>query len=950
MNLAKPSSCLGCSLYSSGKAFSKPYGTCVNGVLIVGDDLEESDVKDGFPFSPAAPSGHVLKSVLRSLSVDRKQFGLWNILACVPPYVNTGWEYPAIEHCKVHFRRVMEEFRPKVIVACGTRATRVLTHLTGKKMRVDDIQGFALEAPEYPGVRVIPTYSPWQIRNGQWQCFPILRLAIAKALKLAVEGWKEPVLDLAPEATVEQLTELAEYLEVNPSVDLNFDFETDGGRLELPVEEGDEEEEEIEETKGAISTDARITQVNFSIEEDTGYAIAYTTAAKPVVQRLLATQNPKNGHNAWGYDFPVAEFNGLTVNGTVYDTLWMFHHVYPDLPGSYKKQADDTKKDQGSMASLQYCGSFYGAPFPWKHLRLEQGGYYGCLDAANGLKVFNGVREDMKDMGVWESYITFVQRLRPILADAEKRGIPMNRGKLERFIEMLLGKEQERLAALRPLIPIALRPAKQANGLKKVPKDTTGLVQRSFRLEEPEQCNCVKKTRATKCKACQGTKLAVNDSGVVVDCETCGSTGMMPPTITPNPTCSTCEGKGIVKGNVVRWCALKEFNPNSPAQMKEYAMYRLHRIPMNSKRKYAMDKETLERLYKTHSDPVYQITMDAKSIRKMRGTYGEGWLKRMSPVDECVHTQFLFLPASGQLSSTNPNIQNAPHPLKGPPLQREFAQEFRDAVEAKPGYVLIELDYKSYHAQTLAWEAKDWQYLRLAKLDIHSYLAGQMLRIAGYREALGWDDEKLGAWLKHIKKTHEKVRNEQAKPAILGYGFGMGGGRLYRSNPDNFRNKAEADAVFHALNSAFPICAAYRTETPELAHTQKFLKSAFDCIRWFWNVKTYDFQKHEWTHGQDWDKSIAFRPANDAFCQKKIALLRCEEKGYTAKYGFVNDIHDSFVFHCKTSLVQECIHNIREEMQKPSEAMLMPDGTGFSVDVDVKLGSTWASMKEEVKQ
>jgi hypothetical protein len=143
--------------------------------------------------------------------------------------------------------------------------------------------------------------------------------------------------------------------------------------------------------------------------------------------------------------------------------------------------------------------------------------------------------------------------------------------------------------------------------------------------------------------------------------------------------------------------------------------------------------------------------------------------------------------------------------------------------------------------------------------------------------------------------------------------------------------------------------ARYRQTSPDQAHLQKFLLSAYNCIRWFWNVKQWDARTRTWERGDDFDRAIAFRPANDAFCNKKIALLRCQELGYLERYRFVNDIHDAFMFHCPVTLVEECIVNVQREMERPSEVMLMPDGSGFSCEVDVKAGRTWAFMKSDWK-
>jgi uracil-DNA glycosylase len=957
--LSKPQECSGCSLYSLGHGFSKPEGTGVNGVLIMGEALGEQEAREGLPFRPQAPAGHVLEMAIKGIGMDRQQFVLWNCIGCQPPrneLLGASYEYSALEHCKCHTRRVITQYSPRVIVACGAVPTRVLTGLTGKKLRMEDLQGFPIEAPDYPGVWVIPTYHPSYIQRGAWQVFPVLRLALKKAVKIARDGWHPPEFHCLQNASARDVEDMADELEAKPEMDLNFDFETDGGKIEpdtIQIEDGENEEDEEErtESKGAISTKQLITQVNLSIRDNEALAIDFNPNTRTVVERILGTSNNKHGHNCLGYDLPVAAHNGIAINGRLDDSMLMFHHAYPDLPGLYKKQAGDTAKEQGSYASLQFCSSFYGFPFPWKHLRLEQGHYYGCLDALSGRMVFNGAKRDLITLKVWEGYETFVRRLRPILADAERRGIPLNVEKLKAFIAMLQKREEQELAKLAPMIPEVLCPSKQKYGLRREPKDTTGLTKRTFFLLDPEKCSCVKTTKAKKCSTCKGTGSTFNADDDVEDCGVCKGAGVLNGVITPTAGCVVCGGKGEVKGDVERWCDLLPFNPNSPAQVKLYTRYegptpwgfkKAYAIPKNSKRKYAMDKETLERLAKMHRDPVYETILAAKSITKMKGTYGEGWLKRVDLRTQSVHTQFLFLPATGQLSSINPNVMNQPSPLKHGAL----AQAFAEAVEAKPGYKIIGLDYKSYHAQTLAHEALDWDYLRLARLDIHSYVAGCFLKLPGYKEALGWDDEKLGAWLKDIKNRYKKVRDAQAKPAVLGYGFNLGATRLFNSNPDSFGSVREAERLFEALNAAFPRAARYRTETPDLAHRQKYLRSPFSCIRWFWNVKTYNFRKKEWDHGMDYDKSIAFRPANNAFCQKKIAMLACEEQGYMERYGFNFDLHDALYFHCADSLVDECLHQVKTEMERPSTVLLMPDGTGFSVAVEAKVGSSMATLQE----
>jgi hypothetical protein len=45
-------------------------------------------------------------------------------------------------------------------------------------------------------------------------------------------------------------------------------------------------------------------------------------------------------------------------------------------------------------------------------------------------------------------------------------------------------------------------------------------------------------------------------------------------------------------------------------------------------------------------------------------------------------------------------------------------------------------------------------------------------------------------WRDKTGRPFDDIRNVQAKPAILGYGFAMGPGTLYNNNPESFANRA----------------------------------------------------------------------------------------------------------------------------------------------------------------
>lgn len=309
-----------------------------------------------------------------------------------------------------------------------------------------------------------------------------------------------------------------------------------------------------------------------------------------------------------------------------------------------------------------------------------------------------------------------------------------------------------------------------------------------------------------------------------------------------------------------------------------------------------------------------------------------------------VHTSFSLKPASGQLSSLNPNIQVTPNESK----YGHLATEFRNAIEAPQGYTIVEGDYRSFHVLTLAYEAGCPDYLRLARLDTHSFLAANLLNLPGCRSCLALPDDELAAYLSVVKKNHETVRNKQAKPGVLGYGFGMGFRTLYNNNQDAFQNEEQAKYVIDMFNDCFPLLKAYRSNTPELAFRNFRLVSKFGCPRWFMQVKEWNPESMSWKHGKDWEKSIAFKPANHAFCVIKLAKLRLRALGLADKYNLVNNVHDALIFIPPDHLLEDCIYNVRAEMQRPISTILAPDGSPFWCEVEFKYGKKWdkKSMKD----
>ena len=389
---------------------------------------------------------------------------------------------------------------------------------------------------------------------------------------------------------------------------------------------------------------------------------------------------------------------------------------------------------------------------------------------------------------------------------------------------------------------------------------------------------------------------------------------------------------------VTRWVKPKEWTP-SPKNLIAYMKYRKHPIPANYKTgKATTDQTELARLAKKTKDLLYNVVLEYREISTVIDNHVKNWEPSH---DDRVHPTFYYETGTGQLASRRPNVQNAPKHKKA------TADIFRSMVEAPDGYTILSFDYKSFHAQTLAFEAQDPDYLRLAKLDIHSFLAAYLVREADRDRLLSLPDVELAARLATIRERHSAIRDQQAKRAILGYGFGMGWRKLYMLNQESFGSQSEAKRVLDTLNGLFPRACRWRDEVRMRAHEQGYLMSRAGCIRWFWEVFKWDGTKLV-PGGDDSESAVAFLPANDAFCHIKDAMLRLNASGALAGFGLINQIHDDLMFLCPDERVDEAVVSIKGEMERPSEILIDPivAPAGLSVEVGVSRGKRWNEMKK----
>jgi hypothetical protein len=746
--------------------------------------------------------------------------------------------------------------------------------------------------------------------------------------------------------------------QVHPSLDEAGAFANrvagnDGAVVSYDIETFESASLDEDAREGFADTNIRLIQ--FSVEGGSGIAFPWEGAFRGIAQGILHGRNVKCGHNVWLFDNKVLRAAGeregldLRPRGVIHDTLQMFHHWQPDLP-----------------AHLQFCSSFVSFPFSWKHLAGSHIEFYGCADVDATLRLYGMLERTLKRDELWGGgsvgYVGQVQEVRPVLAGMEERGMPIDdsaRIALGNEFEIAQAALGEKLSRLAPRECCRVHPKE---GYKGTP---------------PEVKELCKKMNAEASGMVGG--LPFMDAAARMQFEESGEDGER----------YRYEQREFLIANddlklipTLRWCRVYDFNPNSRNQVIDYMKAKKHPIPKSKEedeegnRKDTTNEKELRRLAVKTGDDFYLKVIEYRGFTKLKGTYVDGFVPQ---ADGCVHTTFGFGSGIAQLTSTNPNIQNFPK-LK-PTVA--LAKAMRKMVAAEEGKIIAEWDFKSCHVITLGFLAEDLNYMRLGRLDIHSFVAGHFLGLWDGAKIFHESDEELLARFKWLKSNPEwkRVRDDQAKHGILGIGNGLKAKGLYERYMESFPptpcpqckdtpgrvagvrglrkcpscngtskipGARIAEQVLETCESLFPNVFAYQKREVRTAHEQQFLKSPFGHIRRFYEVFRWDSRRGDWAPGDQHEEAVAYRLANIAFGHIREKLKELHAEGLDERYGLFNNVHDSFMFHFDERDLEQHIADIYPILVAPSKVLKHPTicPEGLVIGVEGSWGRSWAEMQE----
>ena len=590
--LAKPASlCAGCPLYDGdlGKTlgFSVPRGNGSSGVLLVAEALGAEEELVGSPL--VGPSGQYLWSNLQRIGIEQEQFTIHNVIACRPPeniLAKAPYEDACIAKCSPYLDTIIAEARSKaqqcgktfVMVALGRIAFKRLLGLSDRDAVLrDDWTTYPHWSDRYQ-CNVLGTYHPSYLLRGKHNLAPVMRYTIQRALEIASEGLQVERPRYLLDPSVEDFHRWAEgYLEAqraNPQETfLSFDIET-------PYKSGMDESEIARED----DDDYTILRCSFSYKSGDAVSVPWQPEYTPTIERLFGVDGAYLiSWNGEVYDLPrIVQY--MQVRGVSLDAMLAWHVLNTSMP-----------------KGLGFVTPFYWKNTKmWKHMAQIKGeeAFYNAKDADAALRCWLGIRQDLKDNGLWGVFEEHVVRLNEVLSYMSRQGVLLDQDARKAAETQLAGLLVDIDGRIQAAVP---QQARQHKVFKKEPKDVAGLVR---------VAGLQKTTRCPQCSA-EGIK-AVHFKSVGKKALKKGSE--------ENP----CVGRKADKVEVDSqlWAQPLPFKLSNTG-LKRYQGVMGHKPVVDRKKKtITFDVKALKTLRKNYpSDPLYAIIGEYRGVQKLLGNY-----------------------------------------------------------------------------------------------------------------------------------------------------------------------------------------------------------------------------------------------------------------------------------------------------------------------------------------
>ncbi len=348
------------------------------------------------------------------------------------------------------------------------------------------------------------------------------------------------------------------------------------------------------------------------------------------------------------------------------------------------------------------------------------------------------------------------------------------------------------------------------------------------------------------------------------------------------------------------------FNPNSSDDLRKIFYDDLGFKAMDDHRtkkegKPATDKAAIKALKKQKKHVIFSKLEEYTTKHKLYSTYLIGMPEKA--VKGIIHYQLSSTTTkTGRLASKNPNSQNL-----------ASDKDIKGLIVARPGYSLIEADYKQLETRLLAFLSNDKVMLEACMAsDIYVAMANLI----------------TGIPIKNITKDQRDLY----KMVTLATMYGMGHDSLSKILGISAK---KAKSAQHKFFSTFTSARDWIKSNHEYILKHKQIRSIYGRLRRLPDVDSRDKQlvKAALREGGN------FMVQSPAFDYVSMALRRTHKALKNLDANIVLTVHDSIIVEARDSIVPEVVEILKEKMPIP----VPPITVKLSIDIDV--GKRWGYLK-----
>ena len=375
----------------------KPSGPTTQPILaLVGEAPGAEEERLGKPFMGS--SGQMLNRMLAACGIEREKCYITNVTHERPPKNDFRAHYysdkkgmkptEALIDQRVRLAKELKDCQPEVIITFGEEALRAVAHVTG----VTNRRGMMIETFMYGrSTRIMPTFHPAHVLRN-YQNRPIVELDLKKAYRQALH----PHIPKTKFNIHPTFDEIMSFFKAKHSP-VSWDIET---------------------TRNPIRT----RRIGFGWSDTEAISIPFIwggTHAWGIDQEILILQSMNNyladesikkyvQNGAFDNTVVANEF-GFHVEGTVLDTMYAWHLLYPELP-----------------KSLDFLNSVHtDFPMYWsdKHGGDEPNAEYNCYDLCATFISSTEIIKELIERNLFNFYHKHIHSALPCLTRMQNRGI-----------------------------------------------------------------------------------------------------------------------------------------------------------------------------------------------------------------------------------------------------------------------------------------------------------------------------------------------------------------------------------------------------------------------------------------------------------------------------------------------------------------------------------------------